>query len=41
MFPQAFENVGDEKSFKDMAMGSKNPNDMTLAELAELRNNHR
>ena len=40
MFPEAFENAGDEKSFKDMAMGSKNPNDMTLAELAELRNNN-
>ena len=40
MFPEAFENTGDEKSFKDMAMGSKNPNDMTLAELAKLRNNN-
>ena len=39
MFPEVNINQGDETSFKEMALGSKNPNDMTPKELAELRNN--
>ena len=36
MFPEAFTSVGTEESFKEMAMGSKNPHEMTPKELAEL-----
>ena len=40
MFPEAFVNQGDENSIREVALSGKNPHDMTLAELAELRNNN-